>query len=184
MLHLAVSPLLLPFSPPLRPGAHRDRLQVRAGREGAVRDWRRVRHGPRSSQHAQGLVSRSPRRLSADGVRRGEDAAQVHTQHQLQRWVMRHRKKKKKLLVRCFVGCIDGKRLWDKMMTKKRITALTGQLSRQKTEIGYYRYNRTSCREIYELMDKPPVNSLGKTIISCCDSDKEISTALMFAHWI
>ncbi len=74
---------------PSRARANRNRLQIRAGREGAVCDRRGVRHGSCPAQHAEGPVSRPVRRLWGDGARRWQETPQVHPISQLQRWVHR-----------------------------------------------------------------------------------------------
>lgn len=75
--------LFLPF----RARANRNRLQIRAGREGAVCDRRGVCHGSCPAQHAEGPLSWPVGRLWGDGARWWQEAPQVHPIGQLQRWV-------------------------------------------------------------------------------------------------
>lgn len=63
-----------------RAGANWQRLALRAGGEGAVRDRCRVRHGARAPPHEQGPLCRLPGGLPRDGARGRQKAAQVHPQ--------------------------------------------------------------------------------------------------------
>ena len=73
-----------------RAGENWKRLQLWAGGESSVRDWRSLRYGSCPASHEQGPLCWLPGRLSRDGTSGGQEVVEVHPQREFQRWVSTH----------------------------------------------------------------------------------------------
>ena len=70
-----------------RTGENWERLQLWAGGQSSVCDWRSVCHGSRPSPHEQGSLCWLPGCLSRDGASWGQEVVEVYPQREFQWWV-------------------------------------------------------------------------------------------------